>query len=227
MYRTSTGTRLPLPARCAAMPWRHAELTGAPQGISSAAPENQRHLCWAGPPQLPGCEAFGVARWSGKGSSCCRGHHERAADILHRDRVMTVALRRGHCKRRLNANDSLVKFLGNSLAPFQTVFFVLGCCRGAVAGHAVAGQTVFQNQRLWTHGARRALLAAGIGLWCVGLSMLPWAFCVVINNRMPFSNLLFWRIPWERSGERTLDREHRWFHWVRDRLQPDCRDVQP
>lgn len=93
------------------------------------------------------------------------------------------------------ANDGLMKFLGNSLAPFQIVFLrFLAAAVVLLPVMLLQGAQSFKTQRLWMHGARGALLAAGIGLWCVGLSMMPFASCVVINNTMPFFKMLFAKI---------------------------------
>lgn len=89
-------------------------------------------------------------------------------------------------------NDGLMKFLGASLPPFQIVFI-----RFLTAGLVLLpimlakGKEAFQTQRLWMHGLRGTLLALGIGLWCRGLTMMPFASCVVINNTMPFFKMLF------------------------------------
>ncbi|CAK0792232.1 unnamed protein product [Prorocentrum cordatum] len=44
------------------------------------------------------------------------------------------------------------------------------------------------------HGVRGSLLALGIGLWCVGLQLLPFASAVVVNNTMPFFKMLFAKV---------------------------------
>jgi drug/metabolite transporter (DMT)-like permease len=44
------------------------------------------------------------------------------------------------------------------------------------------------------HAARGTLLALGIGLWCVGLQLLPFASAVVVNNTMPFFKMFFARV---------------------------------
>lgn len=53
------------------------------------------------------------------------------------------------------------------------------------------GRSAFKSARLSMHAARGVLLALGIGLWCYGLSLMPFASCVVINNTMPFFKMLF------------------------------------
>merc|ERR1712207_114383 len=64
------------------------------------------------------------------------------------------------------------------------------------------GTDAFKTERPWMHFARGALLATGIGLWCMGLSMMPFASCVVINNTMPFFKMLFAKfILGERVGK--------------------------
>lgn len=93
------------------------------------------------------------------------------------------------------ANDGLMKFLGASLAPFQIVFLRFLAAAGVLLPvMLMQGKEAFKTTRLWMHGARGALLAAGIGLWCVGLSMMPFASCVVINNTMPFFKMLFAKV---------------------------------
>jgi len=89
-------------------------------------------------------------------------------------------------------NDGIMKFLGGSLPPFQIVFL-----RFLTAGLVLLpillskGAEGFKTQRMWMHGLRGTLLALGIGLWCKGLAMMPFASCVVINNTMPFFKMLF------------------------------------
>lgn len=85
-----------------------------------------------------------------------------------------------------------MKYLGGSLAPAQIVF-----CRFVSAALVLLpimlyqGPSAFKTQRIWMHGARGLLLALGIGLWCFGLNLLPFASAVVINNTMPFFKMSF------------------------------------
>jgi len=58
----------------------------------------------------------------------------------------------------------------------------------------VQGAQGFKTTRLWMHGVRGALLALGIGLWCFGLRVLPFASAVVVNNTMPFFKMLFAKV---------------------------------
>ena len=53
------------------------------------------------------------------------------------------------------------------------------------------GRKAFKSARLSMHAGRGLLLALGIGLWCFGLNLMPFASCVVINNTMPFFKMLF------------------------------------
>mmetsp|Transcript_90817 Transcript_90817/g.256505 ORF Transcript_90817/g.256505 Transcript_90817/m.256505 type:complete len:377 (-) Transcript_90817:148-1278(-) len=92
-------------------------------------------------------------------------------------------------------NDGIMKFLGGSLSAPQIVFM-----RFAAAGLVllplllVKGAEGFRTTRLWMHGVRGLLLALGIGLWCFGLRVLPFASCVVVNNTMPFFKMLFAKV---------------------------------
>lgn len=89
-------------------------------------------------------------------------------------------------------NDGLMKYLGNSLPPFQIVFLRFTMAAAVLLPVLITkGKSAFQSARLWMHAARGTLLALGIGLWCMGLSMMPFASCVVINNTMPFFKMLF------------------------------------
>jgi len=89
-------------------------------------------------------------------------------------------------------NDGIMKFLGDTLPAFQIV-----CLRFSAAALvllpvlAIKGREAFKSARMFMHAVRGLLLAVGIGLWCVGLHMMPFASCVVINNTMPFFKMLF------------------------------------
>jgi len=89
-------------------------------------------------------------------------------------------------------NDGIMKFLGDSLPAFQIV-----CLRFSAAAAVllpvllIKGKEAFKSARLSMHAVRGLLLAVGIGLWCVGLNMMPFASCVVINNTMPFFKMAF------------------------------------
>lgn len=92
-------------------------------------------------------------------------------------------------------NDGIMKFLGGSLSAAQIVFM-----RFTMAGLVLLpllltrGAEGFKTTRLWMHGVRGMLLALGIGLWCFGLKMLPFASAVVVNNTMPFFKMLFAKV---------------------------------
>uniref|UniRef100_A0A7S3TRG1 EamA domain-containing protein n=1 Tax=Strombidinopsis acuminata TaxID=141414 RepID=A0A7S3TRG1_9SPIT len=89
-------------------------------------------------------------------------------------------------------NDGIMKFLGSSLPPFQIVFLRFLTAALVLLPVAITkGSEAFKTQRLWMHGVRGSLLALGIGLWCRGLAIMPFASCVVINNTMPFFKMLF------------------------------------
>lgn len=90
------------------------------------------------------------------------------------------------------SNDGLMKYLGNTLAPFQIVFLrFVSAAVVLLPLMLISGAKAFETTRLWMHAARGTLLALGIGLWCMGLNMMPFASCVVINNTMPFFKMLF------------------------------------
>merc|ERR550525_1267567 len=85
-----------------------------------------------------------------------------------------------------------MKYLGGSMAPSQIVFArFVAAALVLLPIMLVQGPSAFKTSRLWMHGARGLLLALGIGLWCIGLNMMPFASCVVINNTMPFFKMLF------------------------------------
>jgi len=91
-------------------------------------------------------------------------------------------------------NDGIMKFLGGSMTASQIVFMRFSCA-GLVLLPLLAWKPEgFRTSRLWMHGVRGALLALGIGLWCVGLQMLPFASAVVVNNTMPFFKMLFAKV---------------------------------
>mmetsp|Transcript_14763 Transcript_14763/g.40770 ORF Transcript_14763/g.40770 Transcript_14763/m.40770 type:complete len:451 (-) Transcript_14763:160-1512(-) len=90
------------------------------------------------------------------------------------------------------SNDGLMKYLGNTLPPAQIVFARFTSAAVVLLPvMVIKGPQAFKTTRLWMHGVRGLLLALGIGLWCFGLSMMPFASCVVINNTMPFFKMLF------------------------------------
>merc|ERR1740120_50644 len=85
-----------------------------------------------------------------------------------------------------------MKFLGNTLPPFQIVFLrFLSAAVVLLPVMLVKGKEAFKSARMWMHFVRGSLLAFGIGLWCYGLSLMPFASCVVVNNTMPFFKMLF------------------------------------
>jgi S-adenosylmethionine uptake transporter len=90
-------------------------------------------------------------------------------------------------------NDGIMKYLGESSIPaFQIVFLrFLMAAVVLLPIMLVKGKEAFQSARFWMHGVRGLLLALGIGLWCRGLAMMPFASCVVINNTMPFFKMIF------------------------------------
>eukprot|EP00931_Biecheleriopsis_adriatica_P088656 TRINITY_DN62926_c0_g1_i1.p1 TRINITY_DN62926_c0_g1~~TRINITY_DN62926_c0_g1_i1.p1 ORF type:complete len:373 (-),score=76.13 TRINITY_DN62926_c0_g1_i1:175-1293(-) len=89
-------------------------------------------------------------------------------------------------------NDSIMKFLGESIPPFQVVFLRFSAAALVLLPILVtSGKDAFKSARLSMHAVRGALLALGIGLWCTGLNLMPFASCVVINNTMPFFKMLF------------------------------------
>ena len=89
-------------------------------------------------------------------------------------------------------NDGIMKFLGENLPPFQIVFLRFAAAALVLLPVlAIQGKSAFKSARLSMHAGRGALLALGIGLWCYGLSIMPFASCVVINNTMPFFKMLF------------------------------------
>jgi len=89
-------------------------------------------------------------------------------------------------------NDGLMKYLGGSLPPFQIVFLrFLSAAVVLLPLLATGGKDAFKSARLYMHFVRGSLLALGIGLWCIGLNLLPFASCVVINNTMPFFKMTF------------------------------------
>jgi len=89
-------------------------------------------------------------------------------------------------------NDSIMKFLGETLPPFQVVFLRFSTAALVLLPLLVIqGRSAFKSARLSMHFSRGLLLALGIGLWCFGLNLMPFASCVVINNTMPFFKMLF------------------------------------
>jgi len=89
-------------------------------------------------------------------------------------------------------NDSIMKFLGENLPPFQIVFLRFSAAALVLLPVLLfQGRSAFKSARLSMHAARGFLLALGIGLWCFGLNLMPFASCVVINNTMPFFKMLF------------------------------------
>eukprot|EP00403_Amphidinium_massartii_P021926 CAMPEP_0178400942 /NCGR_PEP_ID=MMETSP0689_2-20121128/16047_1 /TAXON_ID=160604 /ORGANISM="Amphidinium massartii, Strain CS-259" /LENGTH=399 /DNA_ID=CAMNT_0020021749 /DNA_START=69 /DNA_END=1268 /DNA_ORIENTATION=+ len=92
-------------------------------------------------------------------------------------------------------NDGLMKFLGNGMAPFQIVFLrFVSAAVTLLPIMLIQGRKAFKTSRVWMHGFRGALLAAGIALWCFGLTLMDFASCVVVNNTMPFFKMTFAKI---------------------------------
>jgi len=89
-------------------------------------------------------------------------------------------------------NDGIMKFLGDTLPAFQIVFLRFTAAAVVLLPILLTkGKEAFKSARLTMHVVRGALLCLGIGLWCQGLSVMPFASCVVINNTMPFFKMLF------------------------------------
>jgi len=81
------------------------------------------------------------------------------------------------------------------LPPFQIVFLrFVSAAAVLLPLMVVKGAESFKSARIWMHFVRGSLLALGIGLWCYGLSLMPFASCVVVNNTMPFFKMLFAKI---------------------------------
>jgi len=101
------------------------------------------------------------------------------------------------------SNDGLMKYLGGTLPPFQIVLLRFTAAAAVLMPvMLVQGTEAFKTARLWMHAVRGVLLALGIGLWCLGLSIMPFASCVVVNNTMPFFKMLFAKvILGERVGK--------------------------
>lgn len=89
-------------------------------------------------------------------------------------------------------NDGLMKFLGGSVPPFQIAFLRFAAAAAVLFPVMVArGKESFRTVSPWMHCVRGTLLALGMGLWCTGLRLMPFASCVVVNNTMPFFTMLF------------------------------------
>eukprot|EP00929_Paragymnodinium_shiwhaense_P055644 TRINITY_DN2786_c0_g1_i2.p1 TRINITY_DN2786_c0_g1~~TRINITY_DN2786_c0_g1_i2.p1 ORF type:complete len:382 (+),score=106.20 TRINITY_DN2786_c0_g1_i2:99-1244(+) len=89
-------------------------------------------------------------------------------------------------------NDGIMKFLGAGMQPAQIVFMRFTSAAVVLLPILLtSGSDAFKTARLSMHAYRGALLAVGIGLWCMGLGMMPFASCVVINNTMPFFKMSF------------------------------------
>jgi len=89
-------------------------------------------------------------------------------------------------------NDGIMKYLGAGMQPAQIVFMrFLSAAIVLLPILLTGGKKAFETARPWMHAYRGALLAVGIGLWCMGLGMMPFASCVVINNTMPFFKMSF------------------------------------
>lgn len=100
-------------------------------------------------------------------------------------------------------NDGMMKFLGSNIGVAQVVFvrFLLAAATLFVV-LPFRGIGAFKTSRSVMHVARGSLLALGIGFWCWGLSMVPLAQCIVVNNTMPFWKMLFAKITLgERIGK--------------------------
>lgn len=89
-------------------------------------------------------------------------------------------------------NDGLMKFLGDSFPPFQIAFLRFTAAAAVLLPvMLLAGKEAFKTVSPWMHIVRGVLLALGMGLWCTGLRVMPFASCVVVNNTMPFFTMLF------------------------------------
>jgi drug/metabolite transporter (DMT)-like permease len=91
-------------------------------------------------------------------------------------------------------NDGIMKFLGGSMTASQIVFMRFSCAGLVLLPLLLVQPSGFKTARLWMHAVRGGLLALGIGLWCVGLQLLPFASAVVVNNTMPFFKMLFAKV---------------------------------
>jgi len=89
-------------------------------------------------------------------------------------------------------NDGIMKYLGDTLPAFQIVFLRFTAAALVLLPVLLtSGKGAFKSARLSMHAVRGLLLALGIGLWCKGLHLMPFASCVVINNTMPFFKMAF------------------------------------
>jgi len=89
-------------------------------------------------------------------------------------------------------NDGIMKYLGDTLPAFQIVFLrFMAAALVLLPVLLTSGKGAFKSARLSMHAVRGLLLALGIGLWCKGLHLMPFASCVVINNTMPFFKMAF------------------------------------
>lgn len=92
-------------------------------------------------------------------------------------------------------NDVIMKSVGGNLAVAQIVFLRFAFATLTMLPFmAASGPEAFQTARLPLHLARSVLLAGGIGLYCMGLTIAPIAVVTTLNFTIPLFTLLLSRV---------------------------------
>jgi len=92
-------------------------------------------------------------------------------------------------------NDVIMKFAGGNLPVPQIVFLRFAFATLTMLPFmAASGRSAFRTGRVPLHVARSVLLAGGIGLYCSGLTVAPYAVVVTLNFTIPLFTLLLSRL---------------------------------
>ena len=104
-------------------------------------------------------------------------------------------------------NDVIMKYTGSTLSVVQVVFLRFAFATVTMLPVMFAtGSDSFKTGRLPLHFARSLLLAAGIALYCKGLSIAPIAVVTTLNFTIPMFTLVLARIFLDERVDAT-----RWF----------------
>lgn len=94
-----------------------------------------------------------------------------------------------------NANDIIVKYVGDTMHPMQIAFFrFLFGTLSLVPVMMYCGLDSFKTKRKYMHLTRGVLLFLGISIWCYGLSVVPITTATIITFTIPLFVLMLARV---------------------------------
>jgi len=94
-----------------------------------------------------------------------------------------------------NANDIIVKYVGDTMHPMQIAFFrFLFGTLSLLPVMLYCGLESFKTKRKYMHLSRGVLLFVGISIWCYGLGTVPITTATIITFTIPLFVLMLARI---------------------------------